>query len=84
MKKHEHHDCEHIMKFCKPCNEAYCGKCDAVWASEPCTLSHYPWIYNTPTITWPYYGTTTTTTTYDDTGDNTFTTSHALCASATS
>ena len=65
MNKHDHHDCAHALKFCAPCNEAYCTKCDTVWASEPCTMSHYPWIYSspvtvtTPTITGPYWATTT-------------------------
>ena len=50
--KHTHHDCEHNIKFCAPCNEAYCLKCEAVWSSKPCAQNHYPYYYQpywTPT-----------------------------------
>ncbi len=61
--KHAHHDCEHDLKFCAPCNEAYCLKCEAVWSSEPCAQTHYPWYVTTT----PAWGTTTVT---DNTGDD--------------
>ena len=66
--KHEHHNCEHDIEFCAPCNEAYCIKCDLVFI-EPCTLQHTNWTwtttpdFSTGTDTVPY----TITTTYPDT-----------------
>lgn len=82
-KKHEHHDCEHDMKFCAPCNEAYCGKCDATWTAEPCQQAHYPWFvqpYQYGTYTQPWDGGTITTTT-GGTGNDiyAYTTSHSAC-----
>ncbi len=91
MKKHEHQDCAHVMKFCAPCNEAYCGRCDAVWAMGPCTLSHYLWTYSTPTITGPYWTGTEpwTTTTWDgacgsSSTDTVTISAHSACENATS
>ena len=60
--KHEHHKCDHMLKFCEPCNEVYCTECEITFTSEPCTQNHYP-SYSTGTWTYPNFETLTT---YDD------------------
>jgi hypothetical protein len=49
---HEHHDCEHVLKFCRKCDEAYCTACRAVWR-KPCTQNHFPYAFYSERRTWP-------------------------------
>lgn len=29
--RHDHHECEHEIAYCKVCDECYCTKCDKTW-----------------------------------------------------
>ena len=85
MNKHDHHDCAHVLKFCAPCNEVYCAKCEAVWSSGPCLQTHYPWyVTTTPTVTigTEPWDTTTTwgTSVSSSTNDTLYASPHSMCA----
>jgi len=47
--QHEHHDCEHQVKYCKVCDVAYCTKCGKEWKSQ-----QYHWYL--PQWTYTYSG----------------------------
>lgn len=32
--RHSHVTCDHKLKFCKHCDTAYCGKCNAEWKKQ--------------------------------------------------
>ena len=65
--KHKHHKCDHNIEYCRPCDEAYCLKCETTFRSEPCMKNHYDFLYSTGTWTYPN---STTITTYDGTIDD--------------
>ena len=52
---HEHHDCDHQLKYCKTCDVTYCAKCHREWGLYR-TWTPYPW-YTNP---WYQYQTGTT------------------------
>lgn len=34
MGKHDHKECDHVIKFCKHCNVCYCELCGKEWKDE--------------------------------------------------
>ena len=34
MSKHDHSECDHDMRYCKPCDAAYCKKCYREWPAQ--------------------------------------------------
>lgn len=58
MGKHEHHGCDHELKYCKQCDKAYCTKCNKEVAMNhfctPCYLPHYGYQGNYIKPQWPW------------------------------
>jgi hypothetical protein len=50
MSKHDHHCCEHEVKYCKVCDVAYCVKCGKEWKEQ--SIWHYAPYGITPNVTY--------------------------------
>ena len=57
MNHHDHHDCDHEVKYCKKCDVAYCVKCGKEWIVQSI------WYYPPYTYTWGTSDPLTVTTT---------------------
>jgi len=52
MSKHDHHSCEHEVKYCKKCDVAYCTKCGKEWYVQQYSYYPYGTTYTTGDPTW--------------------------------
>jgi hypothetical protein len=41
---HDHHECDHNLKYCKQCRVVYCTKCSKEWRDYSQSLFN-PWVY---------------------------------------
>ena len=51
--KHDHHNCEHQVRYCKVCDVAYCVKCGKEWEVPQPRYWYYPCYQPCPTVTSP-------------------------------
>jgi hypothetical protein len=62
MSRHDHHECDHAVAYCKACDVVYCKSCSKEWTFREVFpwYQPYQWSYTTtPTITTLSTGTST-------------------------